>query len=192
MGTLGIPGYAHSNWYYQIVEKFHVYLPAKINFSPHSFLEILQKYENVLFWVLSVEQVTHTGHDKINLQEISMLSTCQNETSSFTFFLIHYILKNHAIWLANNCIFAYNLRNRISTRHGIEGEKSITISAFNLGYFQEKLQNFSKNLFCGPSFGPFCPNLGENKFSWKKGLFQFLNTPIIYHCAKNQKKLMSH
>ena len=147
--------------------------PQKSTSAPILFWRYWKKYENILFRVLSAEQVTHTGHDKINLQEISMLSTCQNETSSFTFFLIHYILKNRAIWLANNCIFAYNLRNRIFTRHGIEGEKSITISAFNLGYFQEKLQNFSKNLFCGPSFDPFCPNLGENKFSWKKSSFSF-------------------
>ena len=40
--------------------------------------------------------------------------------------------------------------------------------------------------------GPFCPNLGKNKFSCKKGLCQFLNIRIIYHCAKNQLNLMSH
>ena len=40
--------------------------------------------------------------------------------------------------------------------------------------------------------GPFCPNLGKNEVSWKKELRQFLDNPIIYHCAKNQKTLMSH
>ena len=40
--------------------------------------------------------------------------------------------------------------------------------------------------------GPFCPNLGKKEFSWKKGFCQFLNILIIYHCAKNQKKLISN
>ena len=39
---------------------------------------------------------------------------------------------------------------------------------------------------------PFCQNLGKYDFFWKKGLCQFLNIPIIYHRAKNHKKLMSH
>ena len=41
-----------------------------------------------------------------------------------------------------------------------------------------------KNLFWG-HFGPFLPNLGKNEFSWKKELCQFLDIPIIYHCAEN-------
>ena len=40
--------------------------------------------------------------------------------------------------------------------------------------------------------GPFCPNLGKNEFSWKKGLCRFLDIPTIYHHAKNEKKLMCH
>ena len=40
--------------------------------------------------------------------------------------------------------------------------------------------------------GPFCPNLGENEFSWKKGLCRFLDIPTIYHHAKNEKKRMCH
>ena len=32
----------------------------------------------------------------------------------------------------------------------------------------------------------------KNEFSWKKELCQFLDIPIIYHCAKNQKKLLSN
>ena len=30
----------------------------------------------------------------------------------------------------------------------------------------------------------------QNKISWKKGLCQFLDIPIIYHRAKNQEKVM--
>ena len=48
--------------------------------------------------------------------------------------------------------------------------------------------------------GSFLPKLGKNEFSWKKGLWtqflekrsQFLNISIIYHHAKNQKKLIHH
>ena len=35
---------------------------------------------------------------------------------------------------------------------------------------------------------PFSLNLGKNEFSHKKGIFQFLDIPFIYHRAKNQKK----
>ena len=51
----------------------------------------------------------------------------------------------------------------------------------------------SKKPFLG-HFWPFCPNLGKNYLTSKKREFfcQFLNIPIIYHSAKNQKKLMNH
>ena len=45
----------------------------------------------------------------------------------------------------------------------------------------------SKKTYFGAILGPFCPNLDKNEFSWKKDC-QFLNNPIIYHRAKNQKK----
>ena len=35
-------------------------------------------------------------------------------------------------------------------------------------------------------------HFGQNKISWKKGLRQFLDIPIIYHRAKNQEKIMSY
>ena len=44
----------------------------------------------------------------------------------------------------------------------------------------------------GSILGPFCQNLGKNEFSWKKGLCQFVDIPIIYHCNNNQKKLLNH
>ena len=46
----------------------------------------------------------------------------------------------------------------------------------------------SKKPYFGTIWGPFCPTLGKNEFSWKKGLCQFLDIPIIYHRAKNQKR----
>ena len=50
----------------------------------------------------------------------------------------------------------------------------------------------SKKPYLGAILGPFCPNLEKNEFSWKKGPCQFLNIPIIFHRAKNQKKIMTH
>ena len=38
----------------------------------------------------------------------------------------------------------------------------------------------------------FCLNLDKNQFSWEKSLCQVLNIPIIYHHAKNQRKLPTH
>ena len=47
----------------------------------------------------------------------------------------------------------------------------------------------SKKPYFGAILGTFSPNFGNNEFSRKKGLCQFLNILIIYHCAKNKKKL---
>ena len=49
----------------------------------------------------------------------------------------------------------------------------------------------SNKPYLGAILGPFFPNLGKNEFSWKKGLCQFLDIPIIYHFNNNQKKLLS-
>ena len=45
-----------------------------------------------------------------------------------------------------------------------------------------------KRTYFGAILGPFYPNLDKNKFSWKKELCQFLEIPIIYHCAKKLEK----
>ena len=50
----------------------------------------------------------------------------------------------------------------------------------------------SEKLYFGAILRTFGPNFGKNVFSRKKELCQFLNISIIYHFAKNQKKLMSH
>ena len=47
----------------------------------------------------------------------------------------------------------------------------------------------SKKTYSEAILGLFCPNSGKNDFSWKKGLWQFLDIPIVYHRAK---KLSSH
>ena len=50
----------------------------------------------------------------------------------------------------------------------------------------------SKKNYLGAILGLFCPCLGKNELSLKKGFCHFLDIPIIYHCVKSQKKLMSY
>ena len=50
----------------------------------------------------------------------------------------------------------------------------------------------SQNPHFGPILGSFAQFWAKNEFSGKKGFCQFFNIQIIYHCAKNQKNLMSH
>ena len=46
-----------------------------------------------------------------------------------------------------------------------------------------------KKIYFGVILDAFSQNAGKNEFSRKKGLFQFVNIPIIYHhTKKNQKK----
>ena len=56
------------------------------------------------------------------------------------------------------------------------------------------MTNFSKNQkspFHGAILCPLCLYLGKNKFSCKKGLCQFLNIPIIYHCTRETNRQIS-
>ena len=56
----------------------------------------------------------------------------------------------------------------------------------------DKVFQKSKKLYFGTmrSFWPFLLKFGQKWIFLKKRLCQFLNIPIIYHRAKNQKKLM--
>ena len=68
--------------------------------------------------------------------------------------------------------------------------------SFHFSLFSEKIndkifQKIQKKTYVA-ILGTFCPNLGKIEFSCKKRLCQFLNITIIYHRAKNQKKLISH
>ena len=57
---------------------------------------------------------------------------------------------------------------------------------FSTNFFKK----YKNDPYLGATLGPCCPNLGKNEFSWKKEPCQFLNVPVIYHHAKNRKKLM--
>ena len=166
----------------------------KINFIPHVFLQILQRYANFLFWVLWPCLPTYT-HNWVNLWNTSMF-ICMPKIH----FIIHFFPEILHFKESCNLIvqqhFDQQLQNQSFARYGTDEETSITILVFILDYFQEKLMaNFfkkSKKIYFGAILGPFCPSLGKNEFSWKKGSVSLINIPIIYHHAKNQKKLMSY
>ena len=59
LGTLGMPGYSHPKWYYQLVETSHVYLLAKnqiqyTRFSGNNILKSLQRYANFILGTLGM------------------------------------------------------------------------------------------------------------------------------------------
>ena len=124
------------------------------------------------------------------------LSVCKKQTSSFTSFLRYYILKNPAVWLADSILIHtitwelefcqiwdwwWNINNNISLHFRLFPRKS-----------DDKIFQKIPKPYFGAILSPLCQTLGKNEFSWKAGLCQFLDIPIIYHRAKNQKKLMSH
>ena len=86
--------------------------------------------------------------------------------------------------MADN-ILIHNLRTRILADMGL-------VVKYNKISFHFRLfarnTNEKRNTIWGVILGPFCPNLGKNKISWKKGLCQFLIVPIIYLRAKIEKK----
>ena len=104
-------------------------------------------------------------------------------------FIIHFFLE--ILYFKESCKeFGSSLQNQNFARYGIGNEISIAL-VFTLDYFQEKLMIFfkiSKKPLFQRHLGPF---LGKNIFWGIKGLCQFSNIPIIYHCAKNQKKTNS-
>ena len=79
LGFLGMPGYTHPKGYYHLVEHFRVYLQAKNQLHPTRFCGDITKIRRILILVC---------------KKIRCLSVCQKRTSSFTFFLRYYILKN--------------------------------------------------------------------------------------------------
>ena len=167
-----MPGYVDPKWYYELEESFRFHLQTKKNFISHNFLEILQRYENFLSWVLWACLATNTLNDSINLQKTSMFTCTSKNTLSFTSFLEYYILKNPAIWLAN-IILGHNSR----TRYGIRGEISMTILVFILDYYHEKLMtNFfkkSKKPILGSFWNLFVQSWAKMNLPGKKGSISF-------------------
>ena len=148
------------------------YLSAGKNYILHIFLEILQRYPN-LFCVLRVYLATTPTMILSASRKRWCLPACKkiNFIIHFFFEILHskescnLIGSQHFGSWHKNQNYRWNINDNISFHFQLLPWKN------NHKIFQ-KIQN--------------------PKFSWKKGLCQFLNIPIIYHCAKNQKKIMSH
>ena len=65
--TLGMTSYAHPKLYCQLVEKFRVYLQAKIPLHTPHFSGDIAKICKLLVWALWVYLAPHTQNDSINL-----------------------------------------------------------------------------------------------------------------------------
>ena len=108
---------------------------------------------------------------------------------------LYYILNNSAILLADS-ILPHNWRPRILPDMGLVLIINSNIS-FHFRLFPRKTndQFFKKSkdpiLGLWGYFGLLLPKFEQRNFPGKR-LRQFLNIPIIYHRAKNQKKLIWH
>ena len=110
-GNLGLSGYAHSQWYYHLVENFCVYLQAKINFILHAIMKMLHRYVN-LFWVLWACLVTLTQNDSITSQKTSMFIFMQKIKFIIQLFLTILHFKESCNLLGWQHLF-HNLRPKI-------------------------------------------------------------------------------
>ena len=99
-------------------------------------------------------------------------------------FIIHFFLEilhfKESLDLISQQHFGPKLENQNFARYRIGGKISIIILLLILNYFQAKLIKKFFKKFKKSYFGAI---LGINNFLWKKALCQFLNIPIMYHCA---------
>ena len=123
--TLGIPGYAHSKWFYHLVENLHVYL--QVESQPHH-----QYFSRIITKIC--KHLILGANDQL--------------VKNFNFYLhgrkTKNSWKNPKIWWITSYI--HKSKNQNFSRYRIGGEVSIKILVFNLDYFQKKLMtNFSEN-----------------------------------------------
>ena len=95
LGTLSMPGYRHSKWYYQLEENFCIYLHTKKSTSsPTFFWKYCKDNANFLFWVLWACLAVDTKIDSISQNDTINL----RKTLMFTYmpkinFIIHFFLR---------------------------------------------------------------------------------------------------
>ena len=108
LGTLGVPGYVHPKWYYQLVENFNVYLQARKQLRRLCFSENIVKICKLLI----LDNLGKPGYTHpITCRKLRCFSGWQKKLHQLLSFEIS-ILKYPTIGLTNN-ILAHNLRTRI-------------------------------------------------------------------------------
>ena len=101
-GYLGHPGYANQIGTIKLQKTFEFIGRQKINFTPMLFWRYCKDMQTSYFgyfghaWLHTPKMIVST------CTRLWCLSVCKKQTSSFTSFLRYYILKNPAIWLADN------------------------------------------------------------------------------------------
>ena len=125
LGTLDT-GHFNQKQELQIVETLMFICMKKIksiltsflrSFILYVFLEILERYYKLVFWIFSVCLAMHTESDSISLQKTLML-ICIPKMNLTTSSLRYYIWSNPAIWLGDS-ILANNSRTRILSNMGL-------------------------------------------------------------------------
>ena len=167
----------------------------KINLILHVFLEILQRYCELV--VLGTLGIPDYAYPKWYHQLVENLDVYLSATNILHHSLLSWDITFWRIlqfdWLT---VFSpitrepefcqikdwwWNINNNINFHFELFTRKTIN----------KIFQKIEKPYF-GAILDPFCKDLGKNEFSWKKRLCQFLNILIIYHHTKNQKKIMCH
>ena len=179
-----MPSYAHPKWYYQLVENFSIYLQAKKSTS-----------SPVLFWRYYKDMPTsYFGYfwlAWLRKPKMIMIFICMSKIN----FVIHFFLETLYFKESCNLIIRQHFGPKLKNQHFPRVWHcwwKINNNNFVLDYFQEKLiTNFFKKIKQTLFSGHFAQICAKMDFAGKKGLCQYFNIPIIYHRAKNQKKLMT-
>ena len=161
----------------------------KFNFILHVFLEILQRYcELVILGTFGMSGYAHPKWYYQLVENFDFFLHAENELHHFFSILRNYILKNLIYWL-DDSILAYNSRTWRLSDMGWWWNINKNIS-FHFKLFPGKTNNnfFSKNPK-GPILRFFFPKVGQNSIFLEKRALSDFNIPIIYHHAKTQKKI---
>ena len=175
LGTLGIPGYAHSKWYYQFVKNFHVYL--QVENQPHHqyFSGNIAKICKLLILGTNDQFVTSIF---IYMPKINFIHIYLD--------ILHF--KESCNLIGRKHLGPY-LKNQNFSRYETRGEISITIS-FRFRLFPVKTcdkisQKMQKILFWG-HFEPFLPKFGQKWiFLAKRALSVFNYSNYLPSSCKN-------
>ena len=186
LGTLGMPGCSHPKWYGQLVKNF-VFICWQKSTSSFAFFwkqckDTQTSYFGYYVYIqLRIPKIIST------CRKLQYLSTCQ-KINFISHFFLEIILKNPAIWLANNILalnstefcqiwdWLWNINNNIS---------------FHFRLFPGKIkgkifQIVQKTLFWG-NFGPFCTNVGKWILLQKKVMPVFKYCNYLLSCKKSEK-----
>ena len=117
LGTSGMPGYAHPNWYWHLVENFRVYLQPKNQLHPPHFPWDIAMI-NLLFWVIRACLATHSQW-YYQLAE-NFMFICVSKINFIVYFFLGILhFKESCNLIGQHSILAYKSRTRIFPDMGL-------------------------------------------------------------------------